>query len=127
MSRRFVHRLTTTLFVALSLLFAQLALANYVCPGQMDTAAMAEMMASGEPCSGMDQVQPSLCHQHSTGAAQTSEVVKLPVASQPAIVQLLVLPVVLDAAMSAAAPIAASSEARPPPDPIFLSTLRLRV
>jgi hypothetical protein len=127
MFRRSVHRLTTTLFVALSLLFAQLALANYVCPGQMNTVAMAEMMASGEPCEGMDQVQPSLCHQHAAGAAQTPEVVKLPAASQPAIVQVLVLPVVLDADLSAAAPIAASSEARPPPDPIFLSTLRLRV
>ncbi len=127
MSRRSAHRLTTTLLVALSLLFAQLALANYVCPGKTDTAAMAEMMASGEPCEGMDPVQPSLCHQHATGPAQTSEVVKLPAASQPAIVQVVVLPAVLDAEMSAAAPIAASSEARPPPGPIFLSTLRLRV
>ena len=127
MFRRPTHRLTTTLFVALSLLFAQLALANYVCPGQTDTAAMAEMMASGSPCEGMDREQPSLCHQHATAAAQTSEVVKLPIASQPAIVQVLVLPVVLDAEIGAAAPIAAISEARPPPDPIFLSTLRLRV
>ena len=55
------------------------------------------------------------------------EAVKLPAASQPAIVQVLVLPLALDADESAAAPMAASAEARPPPDPIFLSTLRLRV
>ena len=46
MLRLHCHRLTTTFFVVLSLLFSQLALANYVCPGQADAAAMAEMMAA---------------------------------------------------------------------------------
>ena len=36
------------------------------------------MMASGTPCTGMDDVQPVLCHQHGTGAAQSFEAVKLP-------------------------------------------------
>jgi len=127
MFRRTVHRLTTTFFVVLSLLFAQLALANYVCPGQADAVEMADMMASGEPCEGMDQAQPTLCHQHATGPAQSFEAIKLPTATHPAIVQVLVLPLVLDAEETAAEPFAASPEARPPPDPIFLSTLRLRV
>jgi len=64
---------------------------------------------------------------YATGTAQSFEAVKLPAASQPAIVQVLVLPLALDADESSAVPRAASAEARPPPDPIFLSTLRLRV
>lgn len=127
MLRRPFHRLTTTFFVVLSLLFSQLALANYVCPGQADTAAMSEMMAAGEPCEGMDQAQPVLCHQHSAGTAQSFEGVKLPAASQPMVVQVLVLPLVLDEVEAAALPVSSTPEARPPPDPLFLSTLRLRV
>jgi len=127
MHRRLIPRLTTTLSVVLSMLFSQLALANYVCPGQGDAAAMAEMMAAGEPCEGMDQAQPVLCHQHSAGAAQSFEAVKLPVASLPMVVQVLVLPLVLQAVETEVLPAASAPEARPPPDPLFLSTLRLRV
>ncbi|WP_308433194.1 hypothetical protein [Pseudorhodoferax aquiterrae] len=126
MSRR-RNRLLTTFFVVLSLLFSQLALASYVCPADADTAAMAAMMAAGEPCNGMDQVQPVLCHQHSAGAAQSFEAVKVPAPSLPAIVQVLVVPPVLQATEALAAPLAADTQARPPPDPLFLSTLRLRV
>ncbi|MDL2339578.1 MAG: hypothetical protein QFE16_17230 [Pseudomonadota bacterium] len=111
----------------LALLFSQLALAHYVCPGQDNTQTMAAMMASGEPCEGMDPAQPALCHQHSAGAAQSFEVVKLPAASLPAFVQVLILPLVPDADQSVAAPITSTPDARPPPDPLFLSTLRLRV
>ena len=123
MARRSVHRLTTTFFVVLSLLFSQLALASYVCPGQGD----AEAMAAGEPCEGMDQAQPTLCHQHSAGTVQSFEAMKLPAASLPVIVQVLELPLVLDVGEAVALPMAATPEARPPPDPLFLSTLRLRV
>ena len=127
MPRRSIHRLTTTFFVVLSLLFSQLALANYVCPAQADAAAMAEMMAAGEPCEGMDQAQPVLCHQHSAGAAQSFEAVKLPAASLPMVVQVLLLPLVLAAVEAEALPVTSAPEARPPPEPLFLSTLRLRV
>jgi len=127
MARRPVHRLTTTFFVVLSLLFSQLALASYVCPGQSDAEAMAAMMAAGEPCEGTDHAQPTLCHQHSSGTVQSFEAIKLPAASQPVVVQVLELPPVLDAGESIALPMAAAPEARPPPDRLFLSTLRLRV
>ena len=127
MNRRAIHRLTTTLFVVLSLLFSQLVLANYVCPAEADAAAMAEMMAAGQPCEGMDEAQPVLCHQHSAGAAQSFEAVKLPVATLPMLVQVLVMPSLLQAAETEALPAASAPETRPPPDPIFLSTLRLRV
>jgi hypothetical protein len=127
MLRRPFHRLTTTFVVALSLLFSQLALASYVCPAQPDADAMVAMMAAGEPCEGMDQVQPVLCHQHSAGAAQSFDAVKLPTASLPMVVQVLVLPLVLQATEAIALPASSAPEARPPPDPLFLSTLRLRV
>lgn len=127
MLRRHRHRLTTTFFVVLSLLFSQLALAQYVCPQQANAEAMAAMMEAGQPCDGMDQDQPVLCHQHSADPAKTFEAVKLPAAPQPAIAQVLELPQALGAEAARAVPPTATSEAQPPPDPLFLSTLRLRV
>lgn len=121
------HRLTTAFVVVLSLLFSQLALAQYVCPQQADVEAMAAMMEAGQPCEGMDRDQPVLCHQHSADPAKTFEAVKLPTAAQPAVVQVLELPLVLEAQAARAVPPTATSEAQPPPAPLFLSTLRLRV
>ena len=127
MLRRRVHRLTATYFVVFSLLFSQLALAAYVCPRQTDMEAMAAMMASGSPCEGMDQQQPALCHQHSADPGKSFEAVKLPTVSLPAVVQVLELPLVLEAQEAGAVPPTALSHAQPPPDPLYLSTLRLRV
>ncbi|WP_377154953.1 hypothetical protein ACFJIX_22680 [Roseateles sp. UC29_93] len=72
MLRRLAHRLTVTCYVALSLLFSQLALANYVCPQEQDMAAMADMVASGTPCEGMDMDQPALCAEHSSNTPSPS-------------------------------------------------------
>lgn len=127
MLRHRIHRLTTTFFVVLSLLFSQLALAQYVCPQEADIETMAAMMESGTPCEGMDPQQPVLCHQHSADPAKTFEAVKLPAAAQPAVVQVLELPLMLEAQEARAISVAATSETQPPPDPLFLSTLRLRV
>lgn len=123
--RRF--RLTATIFVVLTLLFSQLALAAYLCPGQEDADAMAEMMAQGGPCEGMDQSQPVLCHDHAASTPLTVEAAKIPAPTLPMIVQVLLVPLIQDAAQAAAAPRASATEPRPPPDPLFLSTLRLRV
>jgi hypothetical protein len=127
MLRRPLHRLTAALFVVLSLLFSQLAVASYVCPQQSDMQAMAMTMKAGMPCDGMDQKQPTLCHRHAADPGKTFEAVKLPAVSLPMVVQVLELPLVLDAADAALTPFASTPEARPPPDPLFLSTLRLRV
>jgi len=127
MFRRSAHRMTTTILVVLSLLFSQLALASYVCPKQATPGAMAEMMAAGVPCDGMDPDQPALCAEHSSNAAQSFEAVKVPTVSVPMVVQVLELPLVLGAVEAEALPAAATTEAQPPPDPLFLSTLRLRV
>ena len=127
MLRRPRLRLTAAIFVAMSLLFSQMAMASYRCPAEIQAAAMAEMAASGMPCEGMDKAQPALCHEHAASAPQSLEAGKLPVASLPMVVQVLELPFVPDAAEAATLPFASTPEARPPPDPLFLSTLRLRV
>ena len=127
MLRRRIHRLTTAFCVVLSLLFSQLALASYVCPEQTEVAAMSEVMASGMPCEGMDMDQPALCAEHSSSAAQSFESAKAPTPSLPMVVQVLEVPLALDACAARAVPGAATPEAQPPPEPLFLSTLRLRV
>lgn len=94
-------------------------------------------MAPGEPCEtmakamdagkAMDQEQPVLCHQHCVNAPQSFDPVQVPAVSLPAVVLVLVVPALLDAAAAAAAMTFDGGMARPPPDPLFLSTLRLRV
>lgn len=121
------HRFTTTLVVVLTMLFSQLALANYVCPGASAPEQVVAMMAAGEPCSGMDEAAPVLCHQFAADASQSFEGAKLATPTLPGIVQLLVLPFMLDSASAVALPFSTTSEARPPPEPVFLQTLRLRV
>lgn len=128
MSRRHsLHRCLTAFLVVLSLLFSQLALASYVCPGTPDTDSMAEMMATGAPCEGMDMAQPVLCFQHAADMSLSFEPVKLTTPSLPAIVQLVVMPVVLVSEGLELPRQAVPERQHPPPDPVFLSTLRLRV
>jgi hypothetical protein len=127
MSRRFITRLGPAFIVVLSLLFSQLALANYVCPAESDPAAMATMMASGQPCRDMDGAQPALCHEHGAGSPQSFEPMKTPAATSPMLVQVLELPFVPELDEAVAAPGHDARDTRPPPEPLFLSTLRLRV
>ena len=118
----------TAFLVVLSLLFSQLALASYVCPGAAGAMATAEMaMAPGEPCEGMDTAQPVLCHQHAADMSLSFEPVKAATPSLPAIVQVLAVPLV-PAALAEPLPRQALPERQhSPPDPVFLATLRLRV
>jgi hypothetical protein len=75
-SRR--RRLATVLFALFSMLFMQLALAGYACPGLesrvQEAAAMAE---SGMPCENMsmsvDDEQPALCHAHCGAGQQATD------------------------------------------------------
>ncbi len=117
----------TAFCVVFSLLFSQLALARYVCPTRIDASPMADMAASRMPCEAMDEAQPVLCHQHAVDAAQAFEVLKVVSPSLPAVIQVLVSPVALEPTDAGRAIRLATAEAQPPPDPLFLSTLRLRV
>jgi len=125
--RRTLHGCLTTFFVVLSLLFSQLALASYVCPGVQDADSMAEMMAAGAPCEGMDMAQPVLCFQHAADMSLSFEPVKLATPSLPAIVQIVVMPLVLVSEGHALPRQAVPERQHPPPDPVFLATRRLRV
>jgi hypothetical protein len=119
--------LITALFVVLSLLHAQLALASYVCPANGAMAAVTKTMAPSHPCESADPVQPVLCHGHCSAAAQSVEIVKLPTPTLPMVVQTMPLPPLAVAVVAPDAPIARAPDLRPPPDPLFLATLRLRV
>jgi hypothetical protein len=127
MTRRPFHRLAFTLFVILSLLSSQLAMAGHACAMPGPAPASDLTMPAGHPCEHARKLQAALCHGHCAGLLQLHEVVKTPTPSLPMIVQALEMPRVAE---PASAPVVASSvapELRPPPDPVFLSTLRLRV
>lgn len=78
------HRLITVLFALCSLLFMQLAVAAYACPGNTGKVSEAAAMAeAGMPCAGdmslsTDDDQPGLCHAHCQSAQQTVEKVQAP-------------------------------------------------
>ena len=129
MSSRAIHRLTTTLLVVLSLLFSQLALAAYICStDQKACGAMTAMEMHGEePCEGMDAAHPALCFQHCSEAPQTFDPLKVPAVSLPAVVQVLVVPLVIDLDGTREKVAVSRTPNHPPSDPLFLSTLRLRV
>lgn len=117
----------TVVLVVLSLLFSQMALAAYVCPVEASPAGMAEMMAAGMPCEGADTVQPALCHQHAVDLSRLFELAQAAAPTLPAVIQVLLIPASPDVNDAVVIPPASTPEAQPPPDPIFLSTLRLRV
>jgi hypothetical protein len=119
-------RCLTSLLLVMALLFSQFALASYVCPGLLAEERMSETMASGLPCDGDDPSMPVLCHQHATDASQSFQMAKVAAPSLPTVVQMLVLPSLLDCARPLVVPFGERPEAQPPPDPLFLQTLRLR-
>lgn len=127
--------MTTAILVVLSLLFSQLALATYVCPSPAPAPGegVAMRMAPGEPCEGMDagmqmdEGQPALCHQHCVNAPQSADPVSVPAVSLPAVVHVYLVAVRADDGRAGPAAGGEDVRPRPPPDPLFLSTLRLRV
>ena len=84
MLRNHRARLVTVLFALLSLLFMQLAVAGYVCPGTGSKVAEVVAMAeAGMPCAEsmamtMDDEQPNLCHAHCQAESQSSQTYQLP-------------------------------------------------
>jgi hypothetical protein len=76
------RRLITVLYALFSLLFAQLAVASYVCPVDSRAGEMAAMAAAGMPCAGemtsVDVAQPGLCHAHCQSAQQSVDKVQTP-------------------------------------------------
>lgn len=79
----------TVLFALVSLLFMQLAVARYACPGTASKAAeISAMTEAGMPCAysmamNMDDAQPNLCHAHCQVGQQSADKYQTP--SPPAI------------------------------------------
>ena len=77
-------RLGTALVALSSLLFMQLVVAAYVCPGSTSKAAQVAVMASsGLPCADMasmvmDDLQPNLCKAHCQSDQQSADTYQLP-------------------------------------------------
>ena len=84
MSRNQRSRFITVLFALFSLLFMQLAVAGYVCPGIGPKVAEAVAMTeAGMPCAesmamNMDDEQPNLCQAHCQADSQSSDTYQLP-------------------------------------------------
>ena len=87
MIRNRYHRFITVLFALMSLLFMQLAVAGYACPGKADklarAAVVAEMATAGMPCAEsmaltMDEEQPSLCQAHCKADQQSTDKYQVP-------------------------------------------------
>jgi hypothetical protein len=84
MTRNCRNRLTTALLALMSLLFMQLALATYVCPGSaLKAAEVAAMAEAGMPCAQsmaltMDDQQPNLCHAHCQAGQPSADKSELP-------------------------------------------------
>lgn len=80
--RRF--RLITALLLLVSLLFTQLALAGYVCPGGLEKAAQvlatapAEMPCAESMAASTDEAQPNLCHAYCRTGHQTADKYEVP-------------------------------------------------
>ncbi|MFM1991649.1 MAG: hypothetical protein RJA99_4606 [Pseudomonadota bacterium] len=131
MFRRRFRRLTTTLALVASLLVSQWAMATYVCPveapAEAAMQAMLERMAAGEPCHGMDEAQPAMCHQHVMGSPESLEASGFPPLTLPAVIQLIVLPTLVSEPGSHPSATAPLLRPWPPPTSVFLSTRRLRV
>ena len=112
MTRNRRNYLITVLFALVSLLFMQLAVASYVCPGTASKVAEVAAMAEADmPCAesmtlAMDESQPNLCQAHCQAGQQTADRYELPapvvIATVPADFTLpLTAPVFLGAPLQA--------------------------
>jgi hypothetical protein len=77
------HRYLAAVIVVISLLFTQLALASYACPGlapatQTVAAIASADMAAMPDCKGMDAGQPNLCHAFGHAVHQSLDKPDLP-------------------------------------------------
>jgi hypothetical protein len=77
-------RLITLLIAVWAILFGQLALAGYSCPGIAKVAEIAQMADVGMPCAqtmsrAMDDEQPGLCHAHCHAVQSSADTFQPPI------------------------------------------------
>jgi hypothetical protein len=74
-------RFAAALIALVSVLFAQLAVAGYACPGlkiDISLSMQGKMHDGMSGCAGMDQKQPNLCHAHDQVGNQSLDKPDLP-------------------------------------------------
>ena len=76
-------RFVAAVIAVISLLFTQLAMASYACPGMTTPARMTMAtadngMAGMDHCTGMDKAQPTLCQAHNHADPQSLNKPDLP-------------------------------------------------
>ena len=79
MFRNFRHRMITVLLALTSLLFSQLAVAAYICPGLGSNAAQASMPCADAAAMAADESQPNLCRAHCQAGQQKADNYQQPV------------------------------------------------
>ncbi|NVD74760.1 hypothetical protein D0T25_27270 [Duganella sp. BJB488] len=83
-------RLVTAIVTLLSMLYMQLAVAAYVCPGvpagSLDNAVSARAAVMMQNCQGMDAEQPQLCDLHAHGEPAKQPLDNASLADVPAFV-----------------------------------------
>ena len=106
-------RLTTVFLALFSLLFMQLAVASYACPGAQSShiAEVAAMAEAGMSCAEtmslrMDDEQPHLCQAHCQAGQQTADKYELPALVTAALADIVYTPFITSA-ISEGAPVQA--------------------
>ena len=93
-------RLLTAIVAIFSMLFMQLAVASYACPGtsfgSQNTFTSADTMAGDMPddmanCDGMDPAQSTLCHTYAHGEPIKQSLDKTPVPDVPSFVPVVLV------------------------------------
>lgn len=86
------QRILTTLVALFGMLFMQLAVAAYACPGLLDSDMPQTMANSASPMSSMpgcdqsDRAEPALCHAHCLDGKSSLDKPQTPVASPAAVI-----------------------------------------
>lgn len=121
-------RILTTIVAIFSMLFMQLAVAAYVCPGisgdSANFSASADLQMADMPdCESMDPAQPALCHVFAHGEQSKQSLDKSPVPDVQPFVPLAlvaVLPTLDVVSLPEAAPFVPLTLARPTAPPIAI-------
>lgn len=79
MFRNFRHRMITVLLALTSLLFSQLAVAAYICPGKVSNAAQTGMPCTDAMAMVTDESHPNLCRAHCQADQQKADTYQIPV------------------------------------------------
>ena len=125
MKTSYTKRLLTAIVAIFSMLFMQLAVASYACPGMsagsnLEARAAATMVEDMPNCDGMDPEQSTLCHVYAYGEPAKQSLEKTPAPLVPPfvavelILSLAIFDVIVFPSAPAYPPIALTRTSSPP-------------